>query len=66
MRRQLQDPREWHTVFAWLPVVTDDGQRIWLEHVERRYRFSSWWEDYFEYRPHPDRTKANGERNDDE
>jgi hypothetical protein len=30
MRRQLQDLSEWHTVFAWFPVTTIDGQRVWL------------------------------------
>lgn len=50
MRKQLQDIREWHRVFAWWPVVTIDGRRVWWEHVERRYRFSSWWDDYYEFR----------------
>lgn len=50
MRKQLQDQRQWHPMFAWWPVTTIDGQRVWLERVERRYKFSSWWEDYYEYR----------------
>lgn len=50
MIRRLQNQREWHRVFAWWPVTTVDGYHVWLEHIERRYRFSSWWDDYFEYR----------------
>ena len=30
-----------------------DGQRVWLERVEERYRFSIWWEDCYEYRLPP-------------
>jgi hypothetical protein len=50
MRKQPQDQREWHRVFAWWPVVTQDGLRVWLEPVERRYWGSSWFDDYFHYR----------------
>ncbi|NIJ18488.1 hypothetical protein FHS95_000157 [Sphingomonas naasensis] len=50
MRRQLRDQTEWHRVFAWWPVTTIDGQRVWLEHVERQYWGSSWFDDYYHYR----------------
>lgn len=54
MRKQLQDGREWHSVFAWWPVTTICGKRVWLEQVDRRYKFSSWWEDYYEFRLAPE------------
>lgn len=50
MRRQLIDQRQWNPVFAWLPVTTQDGQRVWLERVERRLWGSSWFDDYYHYR----------------
>lgn len=53
MIKQLPDINEWHPMFAWWPVTTIDGKRVWLERVERRYRNSSWWEDYFDYRLPP-------------
>jgi hypothetical protein len=56
MRRQLPDRKEWRPKFAWWPVTTIDGQRVWLERIEERYRFSSWWEDYYEYRLPPEST----------
>lgn len=36
----MHNVREWHTWFAWRPVVVD-GKRVWLRRVERvsvRYR----------------------------
>lgn len=50
MRRQLMDRSKWHTVFAWLPVITNNGVRVWLERVERRCYFSHMWGDEYEYR----------------
>jgi hypothetical protein len=29
---------DWHIVFAWKPVITEDNHMVWLEKVERRYR----------------------------
>lgn len=28
---------EWHQWFAWLPVDTECGNRVWMESVERRW-----------------------------
>lgn len=29
---------EWHIVFAWKPVKTEDNQMVWLERVYIRYK----------------------------
>jgi len=29
---------EWYTVFAWFPVKTEDGYKVWLEKVEKRWK----------------------------
>ena len=29
---------EWFTVFAWLPVTTENHIGVWLEKVEKRYK----------------------------
>jgi hypothetical protein len=50
MKTQLQDQCEWHRVFAWWPVVTQDGVRVWLEPVERRLWGRSWFDDHYHYR----------------
>jgi len=41
---------EWHPVFAWWPVTTINGQRVWWERVERHLWGSAWFDDYFHYR----------------
>jgi len=51
---------EWHDWFAWHPV-TVDGERVWLEKVQRKaYHYSTPSEDefggmgyLFSYRPKP-------------
>ena len=48
--RRLQDEqkmeaeRRWHSVFAWHPLLTEDGYWVWLETVHRcrKHRFSEW------------------------
>jgi hypothetical protein len=32
----------WHTVFAWLPVKTITGRRIWWEKVMKRKIWVTW------------------------
>lgn len=27
---------DWHDAFAWLPITTFDGRRVWLRRVKRR------------------------------
>ncbi len=32
-----RNQREWTRWFSWYPVVTVEGERVWLEWVERRH-----------------------------
>lgn len=36
MRRQLRNLSQWHDWFAWHPIITEAGEWIWLERVERK------------------------------
>jgi len=36
--KEIIKKTEWYTVIAWLPVKTEDGWKIWLEHVEKRWK----------------------------
>jgi hypothetical protein len=50
--------QEWHTWFAWRPVVLSDGRIAWFHRIQRRWQHddgnwagdNSHWE-YAEFRP---------------
>lgn len=35
---RIRKLENWHRRFAWLPVVTQDGDTVWLCFVERRLK----------------------------
>lgn len=42
---------EWRQWFAWYPVASDDGTRLWLEWVNVRVKFYDDWGAMWEYAP---------------
>jgi hypothetical protein len=32
---------QWHPWFAWHPVMLENGDAVWMEHIERRREFVS-------------------------
>ena len=45
------DPNDKHTIakFAKLPVLTDEGKRIWLKNYYETWQFL-WWQSYGRWR----------------
>lgn len=44
--------KDWHRVFVWWPTDMGDGRTVWLQWVERRFKFALRYEHY-EYREVP-------------
>ena len=40
--------RRWHNWFAWYPVTIENGQRAWMETVERKIEGVYYCAGYFE------------------
>ena len=36
--KEIVKNTEWHTVMAWLPVKTENGWKVWLEKVNKRWK----------------------------
>ena len=46
--RRVREWCTWHSWFAWFPVRLGSGDIVWLERVERRFKYvrswhEGWW-----------------------